>query len=88
MNTTAPTSRTRPGFTLIELLVVVAVILVLAGILLAGLTRSVGTARRTSAERSIEALVLGINQFKADFGFLPPLVHDGRSISGGRPTSG
>jgi prepilin-type N-terminal cleavage/methylation domain-containing protein len=83
VNTTAPTSRTRPGFTLIELLVVVAVILVLAGILLAGLTRSVGTARRTSAERSIEALVLGINQFKADFGFLPPLVHDGRSISGG-----
>ncbi len=83
MTIPAPTSRSRHGFTLIELLVVVAVILVLAGILLAGLTRSVGTARRTSAERSIDALVLGVNQFKADFGFLPPLVHDGASISGG-----
>lgn len=83
MKIPAPTSSTRRGFTLIELLVVVAVILVIAGILLAGLTQSVGTARRTSAQRSIDALVLGINQFKSDFGFLPPLVHDGAAISGG-----
>lgn len=81
MRTHTTTTRTRPGFTLIELLVVVAVILIIAGVLVAGLARTVGTARASTASRTIDALVLGVNQFKADFGFLPPLVHDGPAMA-------
>lgn len=79
------TSRSEKAFTLIELLVVIAVVVLLASILLAGLARAVGTGRSTAAQRSIDALVLGVDQFKAEFGFLPPLVHDGVAISAGDP---
>lgn len=80
------TSRSEKAFTLIELLVVIAVVVLLASILLAGLARAVGTGRSTAAQRSIDALVLGVDQFKAEFGFLPPLVHDGEAISAGDPS--
>jgi prepilin-type N-terminal cleavage/methylation domain-containing protein len=74
---------TRAGFTLIELLVVLAVILILVGLLLAGLARSVGNARASVGERAVGALVAGVDQFKAEFGFLPPLVHDGELMAAG-----
>ncbi len=81
----AQTTRNRPatrtGFTLIELLVVLAVILVIAGLLLAGLARSVGKARASVGERAVGALVTGVDQFKAEFGFLPPLIHDGQAMA-------
>lgn len=85
MPSKATTSRSGSAFTLIELLVVIAVIVLLAAILLAGLARTVGTARSVTAQRSIDALVIGVNQFKAEFGFLPPLVHDGPALSAGDP---
>lgn len=76
-------SATRAGFTLIELLVVVAVILIIVGLLLAGLARSVGNARASVGERAVGALVAGVDQFKTEFGFLPPLVHDGELMASG-----
>ena len=77
---TPKTTRAR-GFTLIELLVVVAVITVIVAVLLAGLARTSASARAASAERSLDALAVGITQFKDEFGFLPPLVHDGAAVS-------
>lgn len=87
MQPAARTTRNSPatptGFTLIELLVVLAVVLVLAGLLLAGLARGVGNARASVGERAVGALVTGVDQFKAEFGFLPPLVHDGQVMAAG-----
>lgn len=88
MSTMMPTSRGRRGFTLIELLVVVSVILVIVGILLAGLARSTASARVSAGERAVEALTLGVNQFKLEFGFLPPLVHDGVAVASNGYTPG
>lgn len=76
------TIRGSRGFTLIELLVVLAVVLLIAGLLLAGLARTVGNARASTAQRAVESLVAAVDQFKAEFGFLPPLVHDGQVMAG------
>lgn len=89
MRATTQTSRVpgpaKSGFTLIELLVTIAIIGVLAALLLAGVSKAVARARATSAARSVDALVLGVRQFDDQFGFLPPLVHDGVVISDGSP---
>lgn len=77
------TIRGSRGFTLIELLVVLAVVLLIAGLLLAGLARTVGNARASTAQRAVESLVAAVDQFKAEFGFLPPLVHDGNRMAAG-----
>jgi prepilin-type N-terminal cleavage/methylation domain-containing protein len=77
------TSRSRLAFTLVELLVGVAIIAVLAALLLAGVTRAVERAKSASAQRSVDSVVQAIGQFKSQFGFLPPLVHDGAVISAG-----
>ena len=78
------------GFTLIELLVVIAIIALLAALILTGLNRASKSAKRTASQRSAAALVQAVDQFRNDFGFLPPLVHDGKSVSAGmdkyRPT--
>lgn len=62
---------------------VIAVVLVVVGLLLAGLARSVGNARAAVGERAVGALVTGVDQFKTEFGFLPPLVHDGQVMASG-----
>ncbi len=73
------------GFTLIELLVVIALIAVLMTLVLSGLNRASNSARRTASERSAAALAQAVDQFKKEFGFFPPLVHDGMPLSGGDP---
>lgn len=78
-----PSRVSRVGFTLIELLVGITIIALLAALLISGLSRAVQRARSASAQQSINALVLGVTQFENEFGFYPPLVHDGRVISDG-----
>jgi len=82
-----PANKERRGaFTLIELLVVIALIAVLLTLVLSGLNRASKTARRTASQRSAAALAQAVDQFKKEFGFLPPLVHDGMPMSGGSDT--
>ncbi|MEM9373149.1 MAG: prepilin-type N-terminal cleavage/methylation domain-containing protein [Planctomycetota bacterium] len=71
------------GFTLIELLVGITIIALLAALLISGLSRAVQRARSTGAQQSVDALVLAVTQFENEFGFYPPLVHDGAVISDG-----
>lgn len=73
-------SRSR-GFTLMELLVVIAIIGLLASLVITALNRSGKKARRLASQRSAAALVQSVVQFRNEFGFLPPLVHDGRGMS-------
>ena len=73
--------RARSAFSLIELLVVIALISVLLTLVLSGLNRATKTGRRVASQRSAAALVQAVDQFKKEFGFLPPLVHDGIALS-------
>lgn len=70
--------RTRPaprGFTLIELLVVVAIIVALLALGLAAGTTALTAAKRSSTERLLQSIQQGIEQFRADHGYLPPLLN-------------
>lgn len=71
------------GFTLIELLIVFVITLVLLTLTLSGLNRATKAGRRTATQESVSSLAKAVDQFKQEFGFLPPLVHDGEPISAG-----
>lgn len=73
----------RAGFTLMELLVVFVIILVLLALVLSGLNRATKAGRRTATQESANSLAKAVDQFKQEFGFLPPLIHDGMPISAG-----
>ncbi len=73
---TTPTFRRR-GFTLIELLVVIAIVVLLIGVLIVGMGRAMKLARKTATQQDVIALKNSVEQFRQDFGFLPPLVKDG-----------
>lgn len=71
------------AFTLLELVVVFAIIVLVISFLSSALGRATISARQTASQRSAEALAAAVEQFQLEFGFLPPLVHDGAIISNG-----
>lgn len=71
------------AFTLLELIVVFAIIVLVISFLSTALGRSTISARQTASQRSAEAIAAAVEQFQLEFGFLPPLVHDGPIVSGG-----
>ncbi len=73
------------AFTLLELVVVSVIILMMVGFLASALGRTTRSARQTASQRSAEAIAAAVEQFRLEFGFLPPLVHDGPMISAGDP---
>lgn len=71
------TSRTIPGFTLIELMVTIAIIAVLISLATIGLTSALNFAKVSGEQQAAASIKLGVEQFRQEFGFLPPLVlHD------------
>ncbi len=75
--------RRRRAFTLIELLISITLIVILVGFLATALGRTTRSARRTASQRSAQSLAEAVIQFREQFGFLPPLVHDGELVSNG-----
>ena len=69
------------GFTLIEIMVVIGLIAVLIALVASGLNRASKTARRAASQQSASSLAQAVDQFKKEFGFFPPLVHDGIVVS-------
>ncbi len=80
---TGPARRGRRAFTLIELLVAITIIVIIVGFLATALGRTTTSARRTASQRSAQSIAEAVIQFREQFGFLPPLVHDGELISAG-----
>ncbi|MCA9304420.1 MAG: type II secretion system protein [Phycisphaerales bacterium] len=85
MPTSGMNRGSRSAFTLVELLLVIAIVGLLVGLLTVGLTKALNTAKKAASEQSTKALVQAVEQFRSEFGFLPPLVHDGVVISGSDP---
>ncbi|MEM7623092.1 MAG: prepilin-type N-terminal cleavage/methylation domain-containing protein, partial [Planctomycetota bacterium] len=79
MNKRADTTSARraAGFTLVELLVVIAIVGLLTGLVLVGFNAARVNAATRSEEASVRAMAFGLQSFRNEVGFLPPLVHDG-----------
>jgi len=73
----------RHGFTVIELLVTIAVIAVLAGLYVTVVRQSVRDARGASDTSRAVALSQGVELFRQELGFLPPLIVDGAPLDTG-----
>ncbi|MCC6970437.1 MAG: hypothetical protein IT434_09465 [Phycisphaerales bacterium] len=79
MRSTSRTTQGRPanrGFTIVELLVSIGAIVLLMGLLIVGLQKGVFLAKSSADAQTVRAVKLAVDQFKMDFGFLPPLVKD------------
>jgi len=72
----AQTRISRHGFTLIEVLVVIVIITLLMSILLVALSGARRSAANAAQRQSVVSLKMGVEQFKNDHGFLPPMVKD------------
>jgi prepilin-type N-terminal cleavage/methylation domain-containing protein len=73
---TIPGHRAR-AFTIVEMLIAILIIAILMGLLLVGFSHAIRLARRTAGTQDVASLDMAVQQFKSDFGFLPPLVKDG-----------
>jgi len=67
--------RGRRGFTLVEALVTFAIVIILAGLIFVAIGPAIRTARQSAQTQVLRSLKLGVDQFKQQFGFLPPLVN-------------
>tara|TARA_R110000744_G_scaffold171146_1_gene289559 strand:+ start:6434 stop:7606 length:1173 start_codon:yes stop_codon:yes gene_type:complete len=83
LNHAQQTNGQRGGFTLMELMLTLAIIVTLLGFLASALGRATQSARQAASQRSAEAIATAVEQFRLEFGFLPPLVHDGELVSTG-----
>ncbi|MEI6605104.1 MAG: type II secretion system protein GspG [Verrucomicrobiota bacterium] len=63
--------RRRRGFTLIEMLATITIIVVLAGLVVAGMDYVKEKQKRSTAEMQIKLLANACEEFKLDFGFYP-----------------
>ncbi|MBX3401868.1 MAG: type II secretion system protein [Phycisphaeraceae bacterium] len=76
MNRTPQRTRSRRAFTLIEASVTIIIIAMLAGILMFAVRKGVQGARLAAERQLLNALSMGVQSFRNDHGFLPPLIDD------------
>lgn len=76
MRTTTDIPNSRAAFTLIELLVVVTIIGVLLSIILVGTSAAIRSAKTAATGRFLAALGNGMETFRNDHDFYPPLLNE------------
>lgn len=68
---------TLPGFSLIELLTAITIVAILISLIAVGINSALSFAKVSGEQQAAASIKLGVEQFKQEFGFLPPLVlHD------------
>jgi len=72
----------RRGFTLIEVVLVTVIILILAAFILVAIGRAIRGARGTADQFFMRSISVGVERFRQDFNFLPPLVDDAHNAPG------
>lgn len=66
----------RTGFSLVELLAVIGIIVLVAGILLVSFGAVTRSAESAASQAAVTSISVGVETFKTEFGFLPPLIRD------------
>ncbi|KAB2641168.1 MAG: prepilin-type N-terminal cleavage/methylation domain-containing protein [Verrucomicrobia bacterium] len=78
-------SRRCSGFTLVEMLVTITIIVILAGLVVAGMDYAKESTKRNTAKVQIGLLAQACDDFKLDFGFYPGRAEnspsDGKNMS-------
>lgn len=74
-----PGRHTQRGFTIVEVGFSVAILIMLIGLLLVSINAMNRTARRAIEQQNVASLKMSVDHFQDTFGFLPPLVYDGRT---------
>jgi len=83
-----PGVRARAGFTLIELAIVIIIIAMLASLGFVAAGRAIRSARMAAERQLLVSIRNGVDAFRMQFGFLPPLVVDGPNVpTGCQPTT-
>lgn len=85
MTRTDSTARASRGFTLAEIIVSIFIIFLLMGIALVSYRVAANQARITSDRALVNGLKIGVDEFKREFGIVPPLVKDGGVDGSGYP---
>ncbi|CAN5718730.1 hypothetical protein BH11PLA1_BH11PLA1_11500 [soil metagenome] len=86
MQTKLKTSRAHPirsrrrAFTLLEVVIVTVLMGLLMALVAVAVSSSIRTARKGADQLFLRSMAIGVEQFRADFGFLPPLVDDANPI--------
>lgn len=79
--------RARGGFTLIELSIVIIIVAMLATLAVVAAGRAIRSSRNAAERQLLVSIRQGIDSFRMQFGFLPPLVVDGDNVPPGcQPT--
>ncbi len=78
--TTRPGDTRGGGFTIIEIMISLVVIAVLISLITVGVRTALRSSKSASEQFMASGLRSAVEQFKNEFGFLPPLVNDGEPL--------
>lgn len=71
-----PAGRPARAFTIVELLMVIIIIAVLAAVIVVAGRRALGIGRSAAQAQTVSGIKSAVEQFRQEFGFLPPLLQD------------
>ncbi len=80
-----PAARHNRAFTLVEVVLVTVIITVLAALIIVAVGRAIRSSRASADQFFMRSMSVGVERFRSDFNFLPPLVDDAFNGVGGAP---
>ena len=75
------------GFTVVEILVVLGIVIGVISTLVVGLGYAARRARVANTEFLMNSIVAGMTRFRAETGYIPPILGDAQQLSSGTVTN-